>query len=101
MMKAKPILRSRLAWLCAIALLAFSGGCAYLETKQGSLIFSPVQGEWRGYRGAPDGVEEVWIPVGNKGEKLHAWWMPLADKSAPTLLYLHGARWNQIGRAHV
>ena len=78
-------------------MLALAGGCAYLETKQGDWIFNPVQGEWRGYRGAPDGVEEVWIPVGKQGEKLHAWWSPHPDKDAPVLLYLHGARWNLTG----
>ena len=96
-MKIKSFLHSRLVWLLAIAALIFTGGCAYLETKQGDWIFNPVQGEWRGYRGAPEGVEEVWIPVGTKGEKLHAWWSPQPEKNAPVLLYLHGARWNLTG----
>jgi uncharacterized protein len=96
-MKTKSTLRSRLLWFLAVALLGFSGGCAYLDTKQGNWIFNPVQGEWRGYRGTPEGTEEVWIPVGKKGEKLHAWWSPQDDRNAPTLLYLHGARWNLTG----
>ena len=84
----------RVAVFMAIAVL---GGCAYLETKQGEWIFNPAQGEWRGYRGMPDGFSERWIPVGKDGEKLHAWWAPVADPNAPTLLYLHGARWNLSG----
>ena len=96
-MKPKSFLHSRLTRLIVIATLLVGSGCAYLETKQGDWIFSPVQGEWRGYRGTPQGVEEVWIPVGKKGEKLYAWWSPQPDKNAPTLLYLHGARWNLTG----
>jgi uncharacterized protein len=97
MMKTKPILRSRLAWFLAALLVCFAGGCAYLDTKQGNWIFNPVHGEWRGYRGVPEGTEEVWIPVGKHGEKLHAWWTPQNDPNAPALLYLHGARWNLTG----
>jgi len=82
--------------LASVALL-FTGGCAYLETKQGDWIFNPVQSEWRGYRGPPEGVEELWIPVGKSGEKLHAWWSPQPNNDAPVLLYLHGARWNLTG----
>ena len=75
----------------------FLGGCAYIETKQGEWIFSPVQGEWRGYRGPPAEFREQWIPVGKQDEKLYAWWSPVADPNAPVLLYLHGARWNLTG----
>ena len=96
-MKTKSLLHSRVGRLIVIAILAGAGGCAYLETKQGDWIFNPMQGEWRGYRGTPQGIEEVWIPVGNKGEKLYAWWSPGPDKNAPLLLYLHGARWNLSG----
>ena len=96
-MKTKSFLQSRIFWLLACVALLFTGGCAYLETKQGDWIFNPVQGEWRGYRGTPEGVEELWIPVGKSGEKLHAWWSPQPDKNAPVLLYLHGARWNLTG----
>ena len=96
-MNTKSLLHSRLSWLIFSAALAFASGCAYLETKQGDWIFNPVQGAWRGYRGTPAGVEEVWIPVGTRGEKLHAWWSPQPDQDAPVLLYLHGARWNLTG----
>jgi uncharacterized protein len=55
-----------------------------------------VQGEWRGYSKANSNFEERWLPV-NATEKLHAWYAPAADKNAPVLLYLHGARWNMTG----
>ncbi|MBL8519219.1 MAG: alpha/beta fold hydrolase [Betaproteobacteria bacterium] len=81
----------------AFALLAAISGCAWLDQKQGSLIFNPVQGEWRGYRGLPEGMQEESIPVGPDGDRVHAWWMPAQDPQAPALLYLHGARWNLTG----
>lgn len=84
-------------WIATIVAIFFLGGCAYLETKQGELIFNPVQGEWRGFRGLPAGFSEHWIPVGQQDEKLNAWWAPAADPNAPVLLYLHGARWNLSG----
>jgi pimeloyl-ACP methyl ester carboxylesterase len=81
----------------AIALTAaFIAGCAFIETKQGEWIFSPAQGAWRGYNKASSVFEEHWIAV-NATEKLHAWYSPGADKNAPVLLYLHGARWNITG----
>ena len=90
-------LRRMRAWHGVAVVALLLSGCAYLETRQGDWIFNPVQGDWRGYRGLPAGVEEVWIPVGTKGEKIHAWWSPRADANAPQLLYLHGARWNLSG----
>ena len=93
----KPFSRARWGWVAACIAVLLTGGCAYLETKQGDWIFNPAQGEWRGYRGPPAGIEEVWIPVGSNGEKLHAWWSPNMNPDAPLLLYLHGARWNLSG----
>lgn len=84
-------------WIATFVAIFILGGCAYLETKQGELIFNPAQAEWRGYRGLPEGFSEHWIPVGREGEKLNAWWAPAADANAPVLLYLHGARWNLSG----
>ena len=84
-------------WLLAAFAVFVLGGCAWIETKQGEWIFNPVQSEWRGFRGLPEGWSEQWIPVGSRGEKIHAWWAPAADPQAPVLLYLHGARWNMTG----
>ncbi len=72
-------------------------GCAYLETKQGELIFSPAQGAWRGYNRGAVSFEDHLIPVGTGDDKIHAWWAPIAEADAPVLLYLHGARWNLTG----
>jgi hypothetical protein len=88
---------ARCRWVAVAVVSLAIVGCAWLDRKQGELIFSPVQGEWRGYQGLPAGMQELWIPVGQAGDKLHAWWMPTADPKAPALLYLHGARWNLTG----
>jgi uncharacterized protein len=90
--------RTALVRLGAAALLAGAiGGCAYLEEKQGELIFRPTQETWWGYRDAGLAYEERWIPVGANGDRLHAFWAPADDKAAPVMLYLHGARWNLTG----
>lgn len=32
--------------------------------------------------------QDVWIDIGR--EKIHGWWIPAANESAPTMLYFHG-----------
>lgn len=83
--------------LAAVALAAAVGGCAYLNEKQGELIFRPTNDTWWGYHNAGLAYEERWIPVGGNGDRLHAYWAPASDAQAPVLLYLHGARWNLTG----
>jgi uncharacterized protein len=93
-MKRKTLVR------IAIALIVFVGaGCATIETKQGEWIFRPTEATWWGNRPVPESFVEHKIAVGDKekGEFIHAWWAPAEDKNAPTLLYLHGARWNLTG----
>ncbi len=85
------------ALVALVATLAV--GCAYLESKQGELIFRPAEGAWRGYQSDANKYQEHWIPVGSNGDQLHAWLAPVADKNAPVMLYLHGARWNMTGSA--
>lgn len=85
-----------LKFISAVFAIIVIAGCAFIETKQGEWIFRPVQGEWRGYSRANATFQEHWIPI-NATEKLHAWYAPAADKNAPVLLYLHGARWNMTG----
>jgi pimeloyl-ACP methyl ester carboxylesterase len=80
----------------ALAALLVASGCAWLEQKQGELIFSPVKGEWRGAP-ASHTYAEHWIPVGSTGDRLHAWWAEAKNPQAPVMLYLHGARWNLSG----
>ena len=93
-MKGRRLL-ARLA--AAFVLVAAVGGCAYLNEKQGELIFRPTKDTWWGYQRAGLAYEERWIPVGANGDRLHAFWAPSDDAGAPVLLYLHGARWNLTG----
>jgi alpha-beta hydrolase superfamily lysophospholipase len=93
--------------LAAVTLTA--GGCAYLDVKQREWIFRPQ----RDVHATPADVglryDELWLTVagaGPEGERVHGWWIPAADARAPTMLYLHGARWSlsnnlhRIGRLH-
>jgi len=93
-MKGRRLL-ARLA--AAVLLVAAVGGCAYLNEKQGELIFRPTKDTWWGYQNAGLAYEERWIPVGANGDRLHAFWAPSDEAGAPVLLYLHGARWNLTG----
>jgi alpha-beta hydrolase superfamily lysophospholipase len=81
----------------AVLLVAAVGGCAYLNEKQGELIFRPTKDTWWGYQSSGLAYEERWIPVGANGDRLHAFWAPADEAGAPVLLYLHGARWNLTG----
>jgi hypothetical protein len=83
--------------VAAVLVAAAVGGCAYLNEKQGELIFRPTQETWWGYERAGLAYEDRWIPVGANGDRLHAFWARADDASAPVLLYLHGARWNLTG----
>jgi hypothetical protein len=99
--------RSLAIALAAVTLTA--GGCAYLDVKQREWIFRPQ----RDVHATPADVglryDEVWLTVPGatpEGERVHGWWIPAAEAHAPTMLYLHGARWSlannvqRIGRLH-
>jgi alpha-beta hydrolase superfamily lysophospholipase len=87
--------------LAAVTLTA--GGCAYLDVKQREWIFRPQ----RDVHATPADVglryDELWLSVPGatpEGERVHGWWIPAADAGAPTLLYLHGARWSLSNNLH-
>ncbi|MFO1283523.1 MAG: alpha/beta fold hydrolase [Burkholderiales bacterium] len=83
-----------------IALVALVGlalaGCAVLATKERELTFRPERGTSGWFTGLPSDVQEFYLPVtgGPTPERVHAWFWPHPHPSAPTLLYLHGVRWN-------
>lgn len=87
------------------AVLAAVGisGCAVLDTKQREWVFQPSDRTWSAGLAAAEGMQDVWIDFDSQitGEraKLHALWLPQARPDAPTLLYLHGARWDVRGSA--
>lgn len=111
--------RSLSVSIAAVGVAAIVGGCAALDVKQREWIFNPTKGDWGGFSGLPAGSQEFWLDVttgrqvatraeipaadkeGGQARYIHAWWMPAAGSTnaaeAPTLLYLHGARWNLTG----
>lgn len=78
---------------------AACASCALLDSVERELIFRPQTADWAGY--SPDilDAENVWIPVGSQGEKLHGWWLA-SPGAAFTLVYFHGARVNLTGSVY-
>lgn len=93
------MIRSIVRGIVVLALVAATGSCALLDTWERELVFRPVTADWRGYAPEILDAEEVWIPVGGNGERLHGWW--LASPGARyTLVYYHGARVNLTGSVY-
>ena len=91
---------SRLIALFAATLLTGGAfvGCSSLDEWQRQAIFNPVRDNPRWYSEPLAGTEEFDAQLAN-GDRLHMWYIPQAARSAnaPTVLYLHGARWNMNG----
>ena len=89
--------------LALALLLALLGGCATLDEQQRRWIFQPSDRSWGDSATAADGMQDVWIEFDSRetGQRarLHGLWLPGAKADAPTLLYLHGARWDVRGSA--
>ncbi|MGE8154333.1 alpha/beta hydrolase [Pseudomonas vancouverensis] len=102
-----PALLSRLRrrWLSLLCLAVLIVGlpvsCSVLQHKERELLFRIEPGTAGWYRGLPNDVQEFDIkPASFKaGQNLHAWWWPAARRDAPSILYLHGVRWNLTGQA--
>jgi fermentation-respiration switch protein FrsA (DUF1100 family) len=77
--------------IVAALVVLFVGGCASVLDN---LIFFPD----RFVSDPPPGVEERWITTGD-GVRLHAWYAPPADASAPVLVWSHGNGGNIANRA--
>ncbi|MBL8341477.1 MAG: alpha/beta fold hydrolase [Rubrivivax sp.] len=97
--------RLRRAALVAAALAAAVAlpGCAILDQKQRQWVFQPSDRTWGGGLAAAEGMHDVWVDfrsrVTGEDTRLHGLWLPQARADAPTLLYLHGARWDVRGSA--
>ncbi|MFQ6573898.1 alpha/beta hydrolase [Pseudomonas sp. UM16] len=96
--------RPRLRWLqwlvLAIVVVGVPVSCAVLEHKERQLVFRIEPGIASWYRGLPSGIQELELrPKTFKGDQnIHAWWWPAKRSNAPTILYLHGVRWNLTGQ---
>jgi alpha-beta hydrolase superfamily lysophospholipase len=96
-----PLLpRLSLRRLLGAALLATASvvGCTQLDAWQRHAIFSPETEQQRWWREPPAGTQIFDLPLPG-GDKVHAWYWQHPQGDAPTVLYLHGARWNLNGSA--
>ncbi|VVQ28772.1 Putative aminoacrylate hydrolase RutD [Pseudomonas fluorescens] len=94
--------RRWLPLLCmAVLLVGVPVSCGVLKYTERELLFRIEPGNAGWYRGLPQDVQEFDIkPASFKaGQSLHAWWWPAARRDAPSILYLHGVRWNLTGQA--
>jgi alpha-beta hydrolase superfamily lysophospholipase len=96
----------RARWLGLLLLAGIAGafpaaGLSFLAYKERDLVFRIEPGIARWYGGLPAGVRELELPLASAdGASLHAWWWPAAARGAPTVLYLHGSRWNLTGQLY-
>jgi fermentation-respiration switch protein FrsA (DUF1100 family) len=94
--------RRWLPLLCmAVLIVGLPVSCGVLKYTERELLFRIEPGNAGWYRGLPQDVQEFDIkPASFKsGQSLHAWWWPAARRDAPSILYLHGVRWNLTGHA--
>ncbi len=90
------LFRFRFWFLSALLLAAGAGGCSAIDSWQRQTIFSPQTAPQRWWRDAPADTEVFDLAVaGDETVRAWYWKSPLPD--APTVLYLHGARWNLNG----
>ena len=83
--------------LGALTIGASAAGCGSLDEWQRQAIFDPRNGNQRWFSDPLPGTEQFDVTLAN-GHTLHFWYVPQEDaKRAPTVLYLHGARWNLNG----
>ncbi|MGH6610565.1 MAG: alpha/beta hydrolase, partial [Burkholderiaceae bacterium] len=84
--------------LSAVTVGGGAAGCASLDEWQRQAIFNPQNGNQRWFSEPLPGTEQYDVALPN-GHSLHFWYVPQQKnaESAPTVLYLHGARWNLNG----
>ena len=92
----------------AFSLLSASG-CAWLDAKQRQAIYRPTQGVPADFAGLRAGDQRYFVnlpqsaaadPTPAALQRVEMWWLPHADKGAPTLLYFHGTFRNLFENAH-
>lgn len=97
-MPSKPLFRRSRHLLAAgcIGVAGVSGyGYTQLDEWQRQRIFSPEESQ-RWWREAPQGTE-IFDLKHNNGDTVRSWYWQQSAPDAPTVLYLHGARWNLHG----
>ncbi len=87
-------MRRRLLVAAMVTTTLAAGGCGTLDTMQRQAIFQPGQEQGRWHREPPAGTEQFDLELPN-AQRVHAWFMASSrGAQAPTVLYLHGRRWN-------
>jgi len=86
--------------LVAVAVVTAASvvGCSHLDSWQRQTIFSPQSEPQTWWREPAVGTEVYDLALAN-GDKVRAWYWQSPKADAPTVLYLHGARWNLNGSA--
>lgn len=95
-MPYKYLRRHPRQWLAA-GIVGIAGAAGYLQLDewQRERIFS-VEESQRWWREAPEGTEVFDLELAN-GHRVRTWYWQHPSAEAPTVLYLHGARWNLNG----
>ena len=110
-MKLRRAIGLLLATLIGMVSVAGSvAGYTKFDEQQRRWVFQLGQSAWQGAAKPIPGAQDVWINFKSDADgspvKLHGVWVPQARPGAPSLLYLHGARWDvrassaRIGRMH-
>lgn len=95
MTRSFPLWRS----LAALgSLVAAVTGCTSWDTWQREKIFAPARTDGSWYREPLPGTDQFDMTLAS-GDKVHAWYWQHPDPAAPSVLYLHGSRWNLNGSA--
>ena len=99
--ESHPVARRLLVGF-AVALALTACGTAALQHEEERLTFRVVKETPGWYAGLPEGVREFDLPVSRDADaqRIHAWWWPAENPNAPSVLYLHGARWSLTGQVY-
>lgn len=97
-MPALPRLSARRLFVAALLVVSSVVGCSHLDSWQRQTIFSPQSEPQTWWREPAAGTQVYDLTLAN-GDKVRAWYLQSPKAGAPTVLYLHGARWNLNGSA--
>jgi uncharacterized protein len=98
------------AFFIAIPLLS-TGGCAWMDSKKRQIVYRPTTGIPLDFAGLRPGDERFFVnqpklaptaahSTDTAAQGVEMWWLPHADKNAPTLLYYHGTFRNLFQNQH-
>lgn len=79
-----------LSILLGLAATLYLTACLYLYFRQTRMLFFPTAQITTTPADFGMKFEEVWIPVGDQGDRIHGWWIPASRSETGVLLYLHG-----------